>query len=112
PFGSVFWNAQARLTWRVKREQELGDAGFRLALFNKKSNFDRQVAPLAYDVTFADGRVRFQRRDARDVPEIAAGLSVGYRMIPVLRRGPMAMPAIAEELGVKVDTVRMAASRG
>jgi len=105
PFGSIFWLAQLRLGWFLKREQEATDAGFRVGLFCRKSNNDRTPAPLAYDVVFADGRTRFERRDVRDTPELAGRVSLRWRLQGALAGGPRLIHDLAEELEEKPDTV-------
>lgn len=105
PFGSIFWLAQLRLGWFVKREQEATDAGFRLGVFCKKSNNDRTPPPLAYDLVFAEGRTRFERRDVRDTPELASRVSLRWRLQGSLAGGPRLIHDLAEELDEKPDTV-------
>ena len=105
PYGSVFWQAQARLTWLIKREQDLGDNGFTIGAFCRKINNDRPPLPLAYDVTFADGQVRFTRRDVGSVTEFSAQLPVRWRIQEALKEGPGTITHIASETGADNDTV-------
>lgn len=105
PFGSVFWLAQLRLGWFLKRDQEASESGFRLGLFCKKSNNDRAPAPLAFDVAFDAGRARFARRDVRDVPELATRVPLRWRLQGALKAGPRLIHDVAEELEEKPDTI-------
>ncbi|MGH2500090.1 MAG: AAA family ATPase [Candidatus Limnocylindria bacterium] len=91
PFGSIFWLAQLRLGWLLKREREHDGSGFTLGLFPKKSNNDRLPAPLGYDVTFAEGSVRFRRRDLAEVAELAGSLPVRQRIRALLRDGGLVL---------------------
>lgn len=113
PFGSVFWNALARLTWLVKRTAQAGPGNFTLGLFNKKQNNTAAVHPLSYEVSFSGQRVRFQRKDVRDVPELAPEAPLHWRMQKLLgQRGPLPHQAIADELDAKIGTVKKAVQRG
>lgn len=105
PFGSIFWLAQLRLGWFVKREQDMSESSFRLGLFCKKSNNDRSPAPLAYDVAFDDGCARFDRKDVRDTPELAGRVSLRWRLQHALTSGPRLIHDLAEELEEKPETV-------
>lgn len=108
PFGSQFWLAQLRLGWYVKREAETSASGFRLGLYQKKSNNTAGgVPPLGFDLTFADGRARFTRRDRAlaEVPELASGLSVRWRLKHALAQGPRLVHEVAAEIDETTDTV-------
>lgn len=111
PFGSIFWLAQLRLGWHVKREQGSTGSGFSLGLFCKKSNNDQAPSPLAYDVAFSDGRVRFDRRDVRDTPELASRVSLRWRLQHSLSSGPRLIHEVADELDADPDTVRRTLQR-
>ncbi len=100
PFGSIFWLAQLRLGWFVKRQVETTDADFTLGLFCKKSNNDRTPMPLGYEVAFEGLRATFRRRDVHDVPELAGKLSVKERILGALRSGPKTIEELAGELCV------------
>lgn len=105
PFGSVFWHNSARATWLVKREGMPGSSSFTLALINKKSNRTGIAAPIAFDVSFADGRIRFCRRDAGEVEAVAGQMPLLYRLHQALRHGPRTVADVADEVDAKVDTV-------
>lgn len=105
PFGSIFWLAQLRLGWLVKRQQELGTSGFTLGLFCQKANNDRLAEPLGYDVTFDGGRTHFCRRDVRDVPELADKVSLRWRIQHALASGPRLIVDLAEALDDKPDSI-------
>ena len=112
PFGSQFWQAQARLTWLVKKRQDLTASDFTVGLYNKKTNVGPYAAPLGYDIKFGPSGVRFQRTDVRDQPELASSLPVAYRMAHALRGGQREIGELAEEIEATADAVRVAAIRG
>jgi hypothetical protein len=110
PFGSVFWLAQMRLGWLTKREDD-SENGFTLAAFCKKASTDRRPSPLAWSLSFADSRVRFQRADVRDVPELAGLVPLRGRLQHALATGPRLISDLAAELDAKADTVRRTLER-
>ncbi len=112
PFGSQFWQAQARLTWLIKKRQELTASDFTVGLYNKKTNVGPYAAPVGYEIKFSPSSVRFVRTDVRDQPEFAASLSVSYRMKHALVAGQREIGELAEEIEASPDAVRMAAGRG
>jgi hypothetical protein len=112
PFGSVFWNAQARLTWFVKREQDFGTNGFKLGLFNRKSNNDRLVLPLAYDVSIEGGQVRFTKSDIADDAELRSHQSLKWQIRDALKNGPKSYVELANIVDADLDSIRKAVNRG
>jgi hypothetical protein len=111
PFGSVFWNAQARLTWFVKREQDFATNGLRLGLFNRKSNNDKPSFPLAYDVTFDGGRVRFTKSDIANDAELGSHQPIKWQVRDALKSGPKSYVELASILGADLDSIRRAVNR-
>jgi len=112
PFGSVFWNAQARLTWFVKREQDPEANGFKLGLYNRKSNNDRGTFPLAYDVSFGDGRVRFTKADIANDADLASHQPLKWQIRDALKTGPKSYVELANIVDADADSIRKAVTRG
>lgn len=104
PFGSTFWLAQLRLGWFLKRD-EAADGAFTLAAFCKKASTDREPAPIAWSLSFDDGRARFERMDVRDAPNLARGVPLRSRLQHALASGPRLIVDLAEELDEKPETV-------
>jgi hypothetical protein len=107
PFGSVFWSNSARCTYYVEKasEEATGDT-LRIGLFCRKNNLGRLSPPAGFEITFAEDRTAFKRRDVADAPEFAKQLSVRQRMVAALKRGGMDVDAIAEEIEAEPETVR------
>lgn len=106
PFGSIFWHNAARATWLVKREGMPGSSSFSLALINKKSNRGPFVPPLAFDVSFVDGRLRFRRRDGATVPLAEGAMPLRWRLREALRRhAPRTIVELADELEADAETI-------
>jgi hypothetical protein len=112
PFGSSFWHNGARATWYAKRETTApGADGFTVGLYNRKSNVDRLVAPLAFDLMFDEDRVTITRSDIRDNQELAATLPLRYRMQHALKAGAKTYAELAVVLDAPVDSVKKAVDR-
>jgi len=104
PFGSTFWLAQLRLGWFLKRDESVG-RGFTLAAYCKKASTDREPAPIAWSLSFDDGRARFERTDVRDAPDLARGVPLRSRLQHALATGPRLIVDVASELDEKPETV-------
>jgi hypothetical protein len=112
PFGSAFWHNGARSTWYAQRAEELPDGSIiRLGLFNRKTNLGALRQPIGYTVTFTEEQTTFRRSDVADSPDLASKLTVGQRMMHLLRRGPMTVTEIAENLGIEPNTVTQTINR-
>ncbi len=112
PFGSVFWSNSARSTWFAKLVESSPDGQkLSLGLFPKKANLGRMPLPAGFEITFEDDRTWFTRADPADTPDLAEKMNTKDRMRHLLRRGPMAIPLIADELDTTQDNIRRTVSR-
>lgn len=112
PFGSAFWHNMARDTWNAKKaESAPHDPIANVALHHRKHNLSAQRPAVGLEINFAGDRTHVRKVDVGDVPELAAGLSIRQRMEIALRRGPLTLDSLADELEEKRDSVRKAASR-
>lgn len=109
PFGSAFWHNGARLTWLVRKQQEIGGA-LTVGLFNKKANTGPAAAPLGFAIEFGD-RVTIRRTDVRDIPDLAEHVPLRYRIEHELAAGARTVAEIAAALDVSVDSVKKALGR-
>jgi len=109
PFGSTFWHNGARLTWYAKLEADIGSATT-VGLFCKKANTGPRAAPLGYRIDWAE-RITITRTDVRDIPDLAAHVSVKWRVQAEVATGAKTLSAIADALSVPVDTLKKAVDR-
>ncbi len=101
PIGSAYKFNYARSAWYARRVQDTDADDVRVALIHKKSNNDKLVAPIGYNVHFEeaeDSPITISRIDIRDDPELAQHTSVRARIEYALRRGPVRAPALQENL--------------
>ncbi len=112
PFGSAFWHNSARSTWNAKRSEQVGDEStVQVALFNRKANLGPLRQPLGFEVVFEPDRTIVRRTEAADVPEFAKKMSVAQRMARALRRGPLTVAVLMEQIDVSDDSIRQALRR-
>lgn len=111
PFGSVFWHNGARCTWFVKAEDG-GGGVLNLGFFNRKSNLDALRNPVALRLTFGNSTTRLERANIIETPELAEKMKIWQRMEALLdKQGALTAIQIADELDVKVDSIRKATNR-
>jgi hypothetical protein len=109
PFGSAFWHHLARMTWFVKREtSEPGRQ--RVRLLNRKTNLTEALPSIRLEFSFDQERIAVSRveGDGEDPRPSEVAHSIRQRMVALIRKGggqPMTVPAIAEALMAKVETV-------
>lgn len=112
-FGSQFFTAHARGVAEVRRFQEAGEDEISVGIYHRKSNVSGKKRPFGLRLCFEgdDGPVTVCRQDLRSVPSLAAALSVGDRILDVLRSGSLAPGGIAEATGIAGGTVRKTLTR-
>jgi hypothetical protein len=110
--GSVFWHNGARSTWFAKTADEsLNGKALHLGLFKRKSNLGRLYPPVDFKITFSPDRTVSERANPIDNPDLAAGMTIKERMIPVLRTGALPREELAEEIGADAESVRWTIKR-
>lgn len=101
PFGSAFWHNGARMTWFIQAdEDEPSDRGLTVGLFQRKSNLSAKRASVGFALTFGGNVTVVTREDLRDVPALAAKMSLSTRIVGVVaREGLKTAVEISEALG-------------
>lgn len=120
PFGSVFGPNLARLTWRVDRDQEEGEASVRVRWTNYKSNFGRIEQSRGHGVVFEEDEggslssVRFVKATDVRLPEAkktARPDSLQWSITKALKDGARTVHEIAKALQKQDDTIRTQLNR-
>lgn len=112
PFGSVFWFNSARVVWYFEKSSApCPSDAITVGCYQRKNNLARLHAAVGLRLHFGPTGTTIAPADLADDDQLAAKLPVSARMIHLLKRGPMTIAHIAEELGSKVDTVTKAATR-
>ena len=110
PYGSVYKANAARSLWLAKSTQEPGASDLHVGLFHQLANNYGLQRPIGFHVTFTEDAVTITPEDARDVPLLREGLSASERCWLALT-APMNTKALAQELGLKENTVSTACGR-
>jgi hypothetical protein len=112
PFGSAFWHNGARATWYAEvADNAPTNHQITVGLYNRNANLGPLRPPVGFSLTFDADRTVFERVNVADVEKLAAKLSMSERMAHLLRRSPMTIAAIADELEAKADTVEKTSKR-
>jgi hypothetical protein len=117
-FGSVYWDNLSRNNWLLAREEEeLVDNSSVIALTHKKSNRTSLMKPMGYKVgyeTNMDGqatKIWYEETDLSLTETLSKKLSTTDQVLALIRDIAMSPGDIAEELGMKTNTVRQALIR-
>lgn len=112
-FGSVYFNNLCRASWVVKKQPGATENAVSLGLFPQKQNDGDRNKPVGFEFTFGPDRIGVQSVDLATVDGLADSLPLAGRIIPLLKRGPLSLTQIVEQLGgdVKIDSVTKAVKR-
>lgn len=112
PFGSTFWHNLARLTWFAKATQL--PEGISVALYNRKNNLGKLIAPLAIDLDFTDPVIGLRRGQPVDKEEKQLSEVDVYKLAVehVEKFGPVRAFEIAQGLDLPLTAVTLALRRG
>lgn len=108
PYGSVMKRAWARQAWELRKDQEPGQADFKVGLYHNKFNHGTLQPPLGIRIEWSDNGevVRFSKTDIRESPTLIQGASITKQMEGLLLREPgLGIDEIAAELKARPDTI-------
>lgn len=107
PFGSTFWFNTPRALWFVRAADTTpGDTCVNVGFYDRKFNVGAKRPAIGFELTFGADRTHVRRVDLADIEDLAARLPVAERMRLLLRRGPMTVAAIADQLHITANTVK------
>jgi DnaB-like helicase N terminal domain/AAA domain len=110
-YGTVFFRELARNVWELQRAN--GDHPVRIALHQKKNNFGPTHPALGFEVTFTPESVQVTSCNPEEEPEFEDRLPIPSRIRNLLEDGSERTARdIADELTVKLGTIKSALSRG
>ncbi len=112
PFGSVFFSNLCRMTWQVKKQVGASEDLVTVALLPEKQNDGARVAAVGLEFDFAPDRISVRNVNVAAVDGLADKLPLSVRLEHALKRGPMTLVALADELEAKADSIDKAARRG
>lgn len=119
PYGSIYTNNLARITWRLDAVKEEGKPEYSVALTNKKGNNMERQRRLAYRVAFDYDESReiaaaqvlrtitIETLDPLNVPEFNRSAPLAQRLLhEIASGGPMVAEELADQLGEDQAQVR------
>lgn len=107
PYGSVYFENLARITWEVRPHQESSASPLEVSFFCRKANV-RKPEPFGLSLTWLDDGVHVGQVKAKD--DTADGLA-RETVLDLLAGGPMRFREIVEETGLSVSTASSVLSR-
>lgn len=111
-YGSIFFEAQARSVWEIRKVQEAGDNEIDLGLFNRKPPpFQKIHKPLGYKVRFEDTQTIVSPQEPKTVAEFIERMGTQDRIVALLRGGAMSAQEIMEQLEISRANVDQALKR-
>jgi hypothetical protein len=112
PFGSSFWHNGFRSTWFMERAEESPDGRHvTVGAFHRKSNIGPLHPATGFEFYFDDTETTVKRVDIANTDDFAGRVPTWQKMIGALKRGPMTLVSLAEELDSKMETIKKVVDR-
>lgn len=107
-YGSVYFEAQARNVWYLKKRQEAGEDDLDLILRNTKSPpFRKKYKDLSFHVSFTDDSMTIKTQDPRTVSEFLETMGTQTRIMEYIKEnGPQTPKQISEALDITPENAR------
>lgn len=111
-FGSVFFEAQARSIWEIRKAQDTGEDELDVALFHRKPPpFQKLCAPIGLTIKYGPDTMTISQGQPRSVAEFLGALGTQAQIEELLKDGPMSPKGIMEALDISRGAVDMALKR-
>jgi hypothetical protein len=104
PFGSIYKINACRNVWEAVRGTS-DDGHLTVGLHHRKLNSGPLLKPLGFKFTYAPDSIVPQKTDARQIPEVLAGMALADQIEAALLRQSMTPAELAEELGKPTSTL-------
>ena len=104
-FGSVFHENAGRSIWEVISTENRD--GFSLALYHRKRNWGKRLAPIGLRFVFDDPAesVRIEATSVEDDPELLSHDTATAQILAALRKGKLTINGMADATGLKRPAV-------
>ena len=111
-FGSVFFEAQARSIWEIRKAQDTGEDEMDIALFHRKPPpFQRLCQPIGFNIKYGPDTMVVSQGKPRTIGEFLAALGTQAQIEELLKNGPMSTEEIARALDTTQNAINVAISR-
>ncbi|GJL65110.1 MAG: hypothetical protein NPIRA05_00810 [Nitrospirales bacterium] len=112
PYGSVYYYNLSRSIWEVRLASEPDSDQRVIALYHRKNNLGRRLAPMGYTLNINDHAALFEPCDPNQEPELAQGISIRERIARLLKdHQTRTVSDIADALGLEAEAVRRTLNR-
>ena len=113
PFGSVYWVNYPRMSYELKKSQEVESDIMHVALLHRKVNDGRLQQPTSFRSQFHDsGAVTVASEPLEDVPDFVEELPIADQCVLALREhGPKSVKELVEITGLQSRSVSVVLSR-
>ena len=113
PFGSVYWVNYPRMSYELKKSQEVESDIMHVALLHRKVNDGRLQQPISFRIQFHDsGAVTVASEPLEDVPDFVEELPIADQCVLALREhGPKSVKELVEITGLQARSVSVVLSR-
>ena len=116
-YGNMYYTAEARCIWEVKKNQDQESPELNLCLHNRKPPpFAKLHRPMGIQVNFDGGngvcdRIMMKWHDPETVGEFLQQMPGQTQLLNLLRHGPYSNKEIVDETGLTSDNVRKITQR-
>lgn len=112
PYGSVYYYNLSRSIWEVRLASEPDSDQRTIALYHRKNNLGRRLAPMGYTLHINDHAALFEPCDPNQEPELAQGIPVRERIKKILSdHKARTASGIAEELEIDPQVIKTILNR-
>ena len=110
-YGTVFFQAQARNIWEIKKSQEPGSSKADIALYHKKpAPFQSYHSPIGFSLEYTDDSIVICKNDPTTVPDLLERMGVQVQITKYMegKSGTVSPSDIAENVGMPLKNVNKA----
>jgi len=111
-FGSVFFEAQARSIWEIRKAQDTGEDEIDVALFHRKPPpFQKLCQPIGLNIKYGHDTMVISPGKPRTIGEFLSAIGTQAQIEDLLKDGAMLPKEIMEALDLSRGAVDMALKR-
>lgn len=112
-YGNMYYTAQMRNIWEIKKTQEEDSDQMSVALFHRKPPpFGKLRRPVGFKLSFTDDATFIEPEDPKTVSEFIQHMSLKSQLITELKHGKYTTKELSEMLDASEGTIRMELNRG
>ena len=108
PFGSVYFTNMCRAIYEVKKLQEEDEDSIHVMLRSFKMNLGKFIKPMGFQIKFGETTTEVYSRDPKNIVGFSGELPITTQILTYLKDGAAHHKAIAEDIGIPIDSVRQA----